>query len=223
MLVATESEGKFQENKDWNPAGTNIIGKVGIIRGQVPRKQGLKRYTHDGTEEGRKHPRASSKKTRIETVSSVWHRSGQGDPRASSKKTRIETLKAWIMVLRGIPSEGKFQENKDWNSVHNWAQNQAHNIRGQVPRKQGLKRWYRRHGSARRMHPRASSKKTRIETRASYYFPIWAQASEGKFQENKDWNWKWIPQIAFNWQDPRASSKKTRIETRKAGRRPLSL
>ncbi len=85
------SEGKFQENKDWNSAIGDICCWSNGIRGQVPRKQGLKRL-----KEG---PCA-------ETTS---------NPRASSKKTRIETPAVNVSVRSLVESEGKFQENKDWN------------------------------------------------------------------------------------------------------------
>ncbi len=35
-------EGKFQENKDWNSDKSITEGKPEFLRGQVPRKQGLK-------------------------------------------------------------------------------------------------------------------------------------------------------------------------------------
>ena len=59
-------------------------------------------------------PRASSKKTRIETpVMVAYIASEKFRPRASSKKTRIETLiyEEHLVIL--VKSEGKFQENKD--------------------------------------------------------------------------------------------------------------
>ncbi|GEM_PF-5079624 len=133
-----------------------------IIRGQVPRKQGLKQDIHEIMPFSAPNPRASSKKTRIET----------SDRRSHDVEDR--------------------------------------GIRGQVPRKQGLK-----HGAFSRNrlsagNPRASSKKTRIETRRfSFFYPLLIDprasskktrietkdsslksqdtaTSEGKFQENKD-------------------------------------
>jgi len=108
-------------------------------------------------------------------------------PRASSKKTRIETGPDGIVTA------------------------DAMGVRGQVPRKQGLKpqiRWAHIRGSS--SGPRASPKKTRIETSLfkhpytchifvrgqvprkqglkldSAFVGDHATMSEGKFQENKD-------------------------------------
>ncbi len=58
-------------------------------------------------------PRASSKKTRIETAVVLSRFPGLGCPRASSKKTRIETRFRRAGRHGGPVSEGKFQENKD--------------------------------------------------------------------------------------------------------------
>ncbi len=59
------------------------------VRGQVPRKQGLK----------------------LEQII-LNHFFGKG-PRASSTKTRIETSTGELVFYRRFPSEGKFHENKD--------------------------------------------------------------------------------------------------------------
>ena len=108
------------------------------VRGQVPRKQGLKLGINRPGRGKRRSPRASSKKTRIETnfSASVRH-SREICPRASSKKTRIET---------DVVSSS-------------WATKPE--VRGQVPRKQGLK----------------------PHMIGLIMFPM---MSEGKFQENKD-------------------------------------
>ncbi len=58
-------------------------------------------------------PRASSKKTRIETLANNDAGKQILGPRASSKKTRIETDIAMTESISDIESEGKFQENKD--------------------------------------------------------------------------------------------------------------
>ena len=61
-------------------------------------------------------------------------------------------------------SEGKFQENKDWNRTYRKVHNIEFVVRGQVPRKQGLKLSISNIAKAECLCPRASSKKTRIET-----------------------------------------------------------
>ncbi len=111
--------------------------------------------------------------------------------RASSKKTRIETRKEQRIRVFTALFEGKFQENKDWNQeepcpfvvVHlifegKFQENKDWNLymyvdtamilfslRGQVPRKQGLKRVEHEVYIPSNYASRASSKKTRIETR----------------------------------------------------------
>ena len=136
------------------------------VRGQVPRKQGLKPVLCAARTTWAPRPRASSKKTRIETCvlvrpgdSSVVRGQvprkqglkqqphdgeavGGGRPRASSKKTRIETPPEAVVRSSRMP------------------------VRGQVPRKQGLKHLLITDNltTEYREGPRASSKKTRIET-----------------------------------------------------------
>ena len=94
----------------------------------------------------------------------MWLPKGGYDPRASSKKTRIET-----------------QKNGKWSGTD-------YEIRGQVPRKQGLKPLWIASSTIGQSDPRASSKKTRIETFGIKFFHKIIEESEGKFQENKDWN-----------------------------------
>ena len=133
-------------------------------------------------------PRASSKKTRIETSWCFKSHAGLGCPRASSKKTRIETLRQCRQRRGWLWSEGKFQENKDWNRKRSRTATWRKSVRGQVPRKQGLKLAYLNDNDMQSDCPRASSKKTRIETQALDRGWSPNVPSEGKFQENKDWN-----------------------------------
>ena len=184
------SKGKFQENKDWNKNPNRQLIKFGSPRASS------KKTRIETPPQGRRTPgslwgpRASSKKTRIETRPSISTGRNRRSPRASSKKTRIETLLPSCYASIRIMSKGKFQENKDWNLMPNLRAGQT---------------W----------GPRASSKKTRIETIGTINAVLEGSSkSKGKFQENKDWN----AIIAFNdfisARSPRASSKKTRIETR---------
>ena len=84
------------------------------VRGQVPRKQGLKLGRIKQRIEEGLSPRASSKKTRIETMPIVM-RSRPG-PKVRGQVPRKQGLKLQSskklrkMMTR---SEGKFQENKD--------------------------------------------------------------------------------------------------------------
>ncbi len=161
------------------------------IRGQVPRKQGLKQYATGDRHIPPANPRASSKKTRIETNTKNRHRQRVWNPRASSKKTRIETYH--LFGDKGI----------------------AANIRGQVPRKQGLKRKNLSEKQIRRYHPRASSKKTRIETEPGRN--LWRRegAIRGQVPRKQGLKQRRRKTKMYKCENPRASSKKTRIETQK--------
>ena len=132
---------------------------------QVPRKQGLKLGPVGCTRERRSPSRASSTKTRIETINRPMTVSILKTSRASSTKTRIETnfqmshvshnghqeqvprkqgLKPdppYELAFMGKNIKSKFHENKDWNHF--------------------IARF-----SARIRTSRASSTKTRIETRS---------------------------------------------------------
>ena len=84
-----------------------------MVRGQVPRKQGLKRA------DALSLMRASVVRGQVPSKQGLKHsdnaakgEAGYG-PRASSKKTRIETERGAGRPPGGKASEGKFQENKD--------------------------------------------------------------------------------------------------------------
>ena len=135
---------------------------------QVPRKQGLKpvgTFVNDPAGEPSRASRASSTKTRIETRPPARQHSEVCSSRASSTKTRIETMPLWSH--RRIPRtiKSKFHENKDWNLADRcqtigWVSHQE-----QVPRKQGLKLMGMMDELIWDGPSRASSTKTRIETK----------------------------------------------------------
>ena len=133
------SEGKFQENKDWNHFRTTCERGGEIVRGQVPRKQGLKLIRRAYLPLLDFCPRASSKKTRIETnifkdsILVVFPSEGK----FQENKDWNTSLGMYLMVCP--LSEGKFQENKDWNYHNLYLFRMSGKVRGQVPRKQGLK------------------------------------------------------------------------------------
>jgi len=230
-------ESKFHENKDWNILKLLFLLIVILDREQVPRKQGLKHNPITITTTSKLWSRASSTKTRIETITPYIFFSRIHRSRASSTKTRIETeyrfipifmlkrsrassTKTRIETLDEVHShifhpviESKFHENKDWNNVVRNTSICAIHDREQVPRKQGLKR--RDFLNFRNLMgwSRASSTKTRIETKLTfsdgseiiadreqvprkqglkrYYVFCSIDAAfriESKFHENKDWN-----------------------------------
>ena len=141
-----------------------------MVRGQVPRKQGLKQLCVF-------QPNAC-----------------KFGPRASSKKTRIETCSSSLAFRLRLPSEGKFQENKDWNYSPAAISDAYSKSEGKF---QENKDWNTYKGQDRTTTtggPRASSKKTRIETWIAKFNVRCGGVvkSEGKFQENKDWNFEKI-------------------------------
>ena len=164
---------KFHENKDWNIASGVLQKLANSHQEQVPRKQGLK---HQPTGGSKGAPVAS---------------------RASSTKTRIETLLRPVYLFPPSCIKSKFHENKDWNLILYFSAMPLNMHQEQVPRKQGLKpgddttlSWSkglhqeqvpRKQGLKPRgvqgigLKPeasRASSTKTRIETPVCTEFPV---------------------------------------------------
>ena len=150
------------------------------------------------------------------------------------------------MKFSSITIESKFHENKDWNRTARSTSLWIASDREQVPRKQGLKPDNWEAYSIQGFGSRASSTKTRIETKHHNIGGLVTKMIESKFHENKDWNsertrwrlWKLPIESKFHenkdWNDigisrpqnanqgSRASSTKTRIETEKSSR-PKSL
>ncbi len=135
----TSIKSKFHENKDWNytPCTISIISSA--HQEQVPRKQGLKQLRSSGMVMSSIHQEQVPRKQGLKQYTS-WSWKGVDLPsRASSTKTRIETLgRRSIASLR--PSiKSKFHENKDWNSNDINIDDKLTEHQEQVPRKQGLK------------------------------------------------------------------------------------
>jgi len=160
-------------------------------REQVPRKQGLKLNRHYIQAFCCRRSRASSTKTRIETILgdlkfplSLWDR--EQVPRKQGLKPGSNPRRSARNI---ITIESKFHENKDWNLWMPLGFGLSVDDREQVPRKQGLK----------------------------LNFPVNSVLTmskiESKFHEKKDWNRirRVIPLAQVLWS--RASSTKTRIET----------
>ena len=143
------------------PDGSLEVEKV---RGQVPRKQGLKHNCiGSGTTAVAASPRASSTKTRIETKRHGHHLEHRGSPRASSTKTRIETLLWHVPCFVGSGPRASSTKTRI-ETLTCAVTGLCNDVRGQVPRKQGLKP-RSCHGIGKSyVGPRASSTKTRIET-----------------------------------------------------------
>jgi len=113
------------------------------VRRRVPKKQGLKQLLELIQQNPGQCPKASSKKTRIETDPCTFSTPIDRRPKASSKKTRIET-----------------QELQDGYLFLD--------VRRRVPKKQGLKPGRDGDDGSNGLSPKASSKKTRIETWARW-------------------------------------------------------
>ena len=262
MPISLIIKSKFHENKDWNSGWWAKEGRHKKHQEQVPRKQGLKRQMQFTILDSKTHQEQVPRKQGLKLFSSNAILVSSGTSRASSTKTRIETIysnnrtffiiihqeqvprkqglklnftKRWSLVKfihqeqvprkqglklwfvlpyldSGVHIKSKFHENKDWNSsAPGWLnksckhQEQVPRKQGlklqifffpeitsyhqeQVPRKQGLKHIMRKSYRYRIYPSRASSTKTRIETRQSYAMKFLWQRIKSKFHENKDWN-----------------------------------
>ncbi len=158
------------------------------IRGQVPRKQGLKPDQIYRKFKGALYPRASSKKTRIETWCLLEYLLSTRKSEGKFQENKDWNLRMGCSVINCGKSEGKFQENKDWNQERAQADYRASESEGKFQENKDWNSISQRHKTATR-------------------------SSEGKFQENKDWNLWYRRDHCFANRNPRASSKKTRIET----------
>jgi len=83
------------------------------VEERVPGKQGLKLNKIIPDDIGIRGRRASSRKTRIETMYKWDGNCFGGSRRASSRKTRIETHLLNNQLNRNLESKSEFQENKD--------------------------------------------------------------------------------------------------------------
>ena len=138
------SEGKFQENKDWNSTNAKMDANVLEVRGQVPRKQGLKPQPmmldvaaaerevrgQVPRKQGLKHGKRPWFAGEISESEGKFQENKDWNPAAIScfhlagrSEGKFQENKDWNSVsvasddVTVILSEGKFQENKDWNSV----------------------------------------------------------------------------------------------------------
>ena len=169
----------------------------------------------DWSTTGRPPSKESSTKTRIETTPFILSNKSNN----IHIKRELQKHKDWhtplVKVQDGyVNIKSKFHENKDWNAdfAGGWDEYNIH--QEQVPRKQGLKLVCGPDDVLAGVPSRASSTKTRIETRRTIDSWIPRRRDiKSKFHENKDWN----PRSAIqkpNLESPsRASSTKTRIET----------
>ncbi len=89
------------------------IHEYNEVRGQVPRKQGLKPPGEQGAEK-LESPRASSTKTRIETPRTQANLSAADTVRGQVPRKqglKLPIAQGWVNNM--AMSEGKFHENKD--------------------------------------------------------------------------------------------------------------
>ncbi len=137
-----------------------------IHQEQVPRKQGLKLFVLGPIGLTVSASRASSTKTRIETTKMLKQSGCALASRASSTKTRIETMDVSFLAKRHqthqeqVPRKQGLKLAIGFGILPGQTEHQE-----QVPRKQGLKRDYEELVSSSFRASRASSTKTRIETR----------------------------------------------------------
>ena len=160
-------QSNIQENKDWN---SKLFVKsknfFTALSEQHPREQGLKHDDIDKQIQQWYTFRATSKRTRIETS----HRSRPGEPsfppfRATSKRTRIETWdnrESMIGILKLSEQHPREQGLKLSNAQ---MVDLECILSEQHPREQGLKLQYIISALTLYKSFRATSKRTRIETR----------------------------------------------------------
>ncbi len=134
------------------------------LRGQVPRKQGLKLH-HRGLEHRILSLRGQvPRKQGLKLLVANAFAPKPIASRASSTKTRIETNKynPKYPVAEGL--RGQVPRKQGLKPVPWFQILEPSSLRGQVPRKQGLKLLNVHLSPSFRRCPRASSTKTRIET-----------------------------------------------------------
>ena len=107
--------------------------------------------------------------------------------RASSTKTRIETLSAKGEALAGRDIKSKFHENKDWNMPLISDQLPPGGHQEQVPRKQGLKLNVLIPCFSRFAHQEQVPRKQGLKPTSMGHSPFHLDI-KSKFHENKDWN-----------------------------------
>ncbi len=213
QAVAAPLRGQVPRKQGLKPRVFRWVAGLLHLRGQVPRKQGLKHCSSCSNVSVAAPSRASSKKTRIETQLPAQVKLGFTD-----FEGKFQENKDWnTSTKRGMSCsasfEGKFQENKDWNllSIHRYRGREG--LRGQVPRKQGLKPDLKFKNDIDMSPSRASSKKTRIETWVfmgghTLQLVLRGQVPRKQGLKPIEWGCREVEHLPS-----RASSKKTRIET----------
>ena len=138
-----------------------------------PTKQGLKPHSINTAHALPTPYRATSNKTRIETKHTVLAITLGPPYRATSNKTRIETLptltghQTTVLFLQSY-----IQQNKDWNKIVKTKSNAIILLTELHPTKQGLKPIIKCFYGPRFESYRATSNKTRIETKLSRHVPL---------------------------------------------------
>ncbi len=155
---------KFHENKDWNSRASPAADQSRAHQEQVPRKQG-------------------SKQSILKFLPVVLPSS-----RASSTKTRIETENFLARNSAAFRHQEQVPRKQGLKLKYKRLDNKKDNHQEQVPRKQGLKPLTAAYPAIEMCTSRASSTKTRIETRRIQKHFINKLPIKSKFHENKDWN-----------------------------------
>ena len=159
---------KFHENKDWNGDDWIQARNKYEHQEQVPRKQGLKHIFITGFDGMSNHQEQVPRKQGLKQLfllvlfSVILHQ--EQVPRKQGLKHLVfDFLNGWYVHIKS-----KFHENKDWNKD---------------VQKTNQHPWFA---------SRASSTKTRIETRTLERFHPDLVYIKSKFHENKDWNETYI-------------------------------
>ncbi len=187
-----------------------------MLSEQHPREQGLKlkrpgpAVNYPVTPLSEQHPREQG----LKLTSSIWPRLPWYAFRATSKRTRIETIPQWDFWIPVRLFQSNIQENKDWNSVSSTPlTTPVTRLSEQHPREQGLKR-ERTLIVKRSSYPfRATSKRTRIETVYSLGKPSYQMSSFRATSKRTRIETGFVDRTGGGPSAFRATSKRTRIET----------
>ena len=187
---AESFQSNIQENKDWNSRGWETGGRSICFQSNIQENKDWNTSSPLITTLSFEAFRATSKRTRIETLLGPGLARMQRQTfRATSKRTRIETA----LVASDHGTVLPFR---------------ATSKRTRIETRNGEFR------TATSGSFRATSKRTRIETPKSEFLVSDIAHFQSNIQENKDWNFVSTLIFAAFKKTFRATSKRTRIETR---------
>jgi len=134
-------------------------------------------------------------------------------PKASSKKTRIETDHRGCCGFSGPDVRRRVPKKQGLKPLACQTLPRSFSVRRRVPKKQGLKRCCIRSYVNKPISPKASSKKTRIETAHGHVQGMVFLEVRRRVPKKQGLKPHFRQLYRNRKSSPKASSKKTRIET----------